>query len=191
MTTYCITRTVFRATALDLLDLEAGGGTVWGQTARDAADLIGGQNLPDPAGRPSPTQDEPEPDGLRIRAIVRIARACMAAFTSPYPCDDDVMRDVLGDVTAASLVGTPFAYYRQWWRPPAAAGVATTRKMTADEADRRAGLERALKAQRAQAAAEAEDRWKHVHEDVTMVRTADPAASDRPTQPWKAVRPPK
>jgi hypothetical protein len=186
MTTYSITRTVFRCAALDLLDLECGGGTIWGQTARDAADLIGGKNLPDPFGRPAKLRMGPE--WLRIRAIVRIARACMAAFSAPYPVDHAVMNDVLGDnVTAASLVGTPFAYYRRWWKPPAAAGVATTRRMTPEEAERRAGLELAIRAQREQA----ENKWRNVHEDVTKVRTDEPMATERQTRPYEAVRPPK
>jgi len=196
MTTYSITRTVFRVAALDLLDLECGGGTIWGQTARDAADLIGGKNLPDPFGRPAKLRMGPE--WLRIRAVVRIARACMAAFSAPYPVERDVMKDVvgydqdtqlLGVATAASLVGTPFSYYRKWWKPPAAAGAATTRRMTPEEAERRAGLELALKAQRKQA----EDKWRDVHEDVTKVRTDEPMATERQTRPYiaVAVRPPK
>jgi len=128
------------------------------------------------------------PEWLRIRAIVRIARACMAAFSAPYPVDHAVMKDVLGDnVTAASLVGTPFAYYHKWWKPPAAAGVATTRRMTPEETARRAGLELALKAQRKQA----EDKWRNAHEDVTKVRTDEPIATERQTRPYEAARPPK
>ncbi len=193
MTNYSLTRTVFRVASLDLLDLESGGETIWGRLARDASDML--------TGSVPPEEGEMGPSWLRIRAIVRVARACMAAFTPPYPVDDSVMSDVLGDVTAASLVGTPFAYYRSWWRPPAAAGVATTRRMAPADAERRAGLELALKDQRAKAETEAADRWRHVHEDVTMVRTVDEhlhgevsATRDRPTKPYMAAvtpQPPK
>jgi hypothetical protein len=189
MTIYSLTRTVFRVASLDLLDLESGGETIWGRLARDASDMLTG-NVP-------PAEGKMGPSWLRTRVIVRVARACMAAFTRPYPVDDPVMDDALGDVPAASLIGTPFAYYRKWWRPPAAAGVSTTRRMTTTDVRRRVGLEVALKQQ-----ANSADSWRHVHEDVTvvrtveehllhdeatMVRTTEPAEPARPTRPYMAA----
>ena len=203
---YSRTRTVFRVASLDLLDLEVGGGSIWGTTARDAADML--------VGRVPSDERKMGRAWLRTRAIARIARACLAAFSPALrgQLDERVighqlaharmcmrgweckMREVAGDpMMAASLVGTPLAYYRAWWRPTLS-GEAITRRMTADDAERRAGLERALQAQRAQADKESADRWRNVHEDVTKVRPEvrpeEPAVSERPTRPY-AVKPPK
>lgn len=199
MTTYAHTRTLFRLAFIDLLDHEHGGGTVWGDISRSAAQMISGQ-LPReertaawwPRMRAALGTREAVVTWLRDRAIVRIARACMAAFTPPYTIPDDAMhrmlnpasRDRLDDLRPASLVLTPFAYYRRWWRPTPQTGVATTRRMDSNDAERRAGLERALAAQQAANAAASEARWRAAHESVTLVRPSRAA-----TKPYGVQRP--